>query len=286
VATVRWLVRGMVSPHIAGWQQQPLQLDVDLEHGGRWTSLRTADREWLWSRPDPRRNGVRTGDAFVDAGGLEECFPTVRGTPDHGWAWTMPWSGADHDAHVAADGVRLRRRLDLDGGAVTARYDVVGPPGQPFVHAAHALLDLGVDAYLDSPARRVRVFDDPRPLGAETSWPGTPVDTDWPDPWGLPLHRFGPDDGTAVGFLLETGEVTVVDGEHALTWQSEGLPSHAIAVWRNLGGFPKGDGYRSIGVEPIVGAGFDWCEPGHAAKIPAGGTVSWTVRCTARRRQP
>ena len=64
------------------------------------------------------------------------------------------------------------------------------------------------------------------------------------------------------------------------------MPSHAIAVWRNLGGFPKSDGYRSIGVEPIVGDGFDWCEFGHVAKIPASGTVGWTVRCTARRRQP
>jgi hypothetical protein len=276
----------MVSPPIDGWQQQPLQLDVDLEHGGRWTSLRTADREWLWSRPDPRRHGVRTGDAFVDAGGLEECFPTVRGTPDHGWAWSVPWSGADDDAHVAADGVRLRRRLDVTGGAVTARYSVDGPPGQPFVHAAHALLDLGVDAHIDSAARRVRVFDDPRPLGADASWSGEPVDTDWPNPWGLPLHRFGAVDGTAVALLLDCTTVSVVDGDHALTWQSEGPLPLAMAVWRNLGGFPKSDGYRSIGIEPLAGHGFDRSEPRQAAAIPASGTVGWTVRCTARRRRP
>jgi len=289
----------VVSPALRGWQQQPLRVDVDLEHGGRWTSLRTADREWLWSRPDPRRDGVRPGDDFVDAGGVEECFPTVRGTPDHGWAWALPWDGVDHDAHVAVDGLRLRRRLDLDGGAVTARYDVDGPPGQPFVHAAHALLDLRVDACIDSPAQRVRVFDDPSPVGADVSWSGTAVETDWPDPWGVPLQEFGPDDGTAVGFALDCDEVSVVDGADALTWRIEGqwiegqrvegqrvdgsLPC-AVAVWRNLGGFPADVGYRSIGIEPLVGRGFDRSEPGHAAAVPASGTVGWTVRCTAWRR--
>src|SRR5581483_10582739 len=51
---------------------------TDLEHGGRWTSLRLGGREWLWQRADPARAGVAPGDAFVDAGGLEECVPTVR----------------------------------------------------------------------------------------------------------------------------------------------------------------------------------------------------------------
>jgi hypothetical protein len=280
----------MVSPRQRGWQQQSLQLDVDLEHGGRWKSLRTAQREWLWSRPEPRRHGVRPGDAFVDAGGLEECFPTVRGTPDHGWAWSTPWQGEDHDALVTVDGVRLRRRLDLDGGAVTSHYSVAGPPGERFVHAAHALVDLGVDAYIDTPARRVRVVDDPRPLGADVAWSGTPQEADWPNPWGLPLQRFGPDDGTAIGFVLQCDEVSVIDGNDALTWQSVSQRSEvplprAMAVWRNLGGFPTDGGYRSIGIEPLVGVGFDRRQPGDAAVIPADGTADWTVRCTAWRRK-
>ena len=45
----------------------------------------------LAPRRSPRRARVAPGDAFVDAGGLEECLPTVRGAPDHGDAWSRPW---------------------------------------------------------------------------------------------------------------------------------------------------------------------------------------------------
>ncbi|RDI27711.1 hypothetical protein DFR72_106195 [Lentzea flaviverrucosa] len=52
-------------------QVVPLYAEVDHSLGGRWTSLRTAGREWLWHRADPARAGVTPGSPFVDAGGLE-----------------------------------------------------------------------------------------------------------------------------------------------------------------------------------------------------------------------
>jgi len=267
----------MVRPSGRGWARRPLQVDTDLAHGGRWTSLRTADREWLWSGPDPRRATVRPDDPFVDAGGLEECFPTVRGEPDHGWAWSAPW-----DSGVSADGIWLGRELSIEDGGVTARYRVDGPPGYRFVYAAHALLELGPDAQIEAPARHALVTDDPRPLGADVSWTGAPISVPWPRPWGLPLHELGPVDGTALGVILDCTEVCVVDGGEALTWEISGdaLPL-TVALWRNLGGFPADGPYRSIGVEPMVGTGFDRAEPGRAATIPPAGTASWTVRCAA-----
>lgn len=292
----------MVRPAGHGWTREPLLVDTDLAHGGRWTSLRTADREWLWSRPDPQRALVRPGDPFVDVGGLEECFPTVRGEPDHGWAWATPWDASG----VSADGVRLGRELSAEDGVVTARYRIDGPPGYEFVHAAHALLELGTAAYLEAPARRVLVTDDPRPLGADVSWTGESITVPWPRPWGLPLHELGPVDGTAVALILDCDQVCVIDGDEALTWEisqardatrrlNAGRASHggagapdtlplAVAVWRNLGGFPADGAYRSIGVEPLVGTGLDRAEPGRAATIPPAGTASWTVRCVAWRR--
>jgi hypothetical protein len=64
---------------------EPARVRVDLRRGGRWTSLRVAGREWLWRRrDDPLRDRAAPGDPFADAGGIEECVPTVRGTPDHG----------------------------------------------------------------------------------------------------------------------------------------------------------------------------------------------------------
>jgi hypothetical protein len=62
----------------------PALVSVDLDHGGRWTSLHVGGREWLWSRDEPLRAHVAPGDPFADAGGIEECVPTVRGRPDGG----------------------------------------------------------------------------------------------------------------------------------------------------------------------------------------------------------
>ncbi|MER7186116.1 hypothetical protein ABT404_42785, partial [Streptomyces hyaluromycini] len=61
----------------------PLEAVTDLAHGGRWTSLRHGGREWLWRRDSPERHGVTPGDAFVDAGGLEEWGAT-RARPGAG----------------------------------------------------------------------------------------------------------------------------------------------------------------------------------------------------------
>ena len=78
-----------------GWVAVPLTLVTDEQHGGRWTSLRAGSREWLWANPDPAvvrsRGTVEPSDPFVDAGGVEECVPTVRGVPDHGDAWSRVW---------------------------------------------------------------------------------------------------------------------------------------------------------------------------------------------------
>ncbi|GAB4052684.1 hypothetical protein [Catellatospora paridis] len=68
-----------------------LRAVLDPAHGGRWTSLSGGGREWLWHRPGTSRDTVAPGDDFVDAGGLEECLPTVRGLPDHGDLWSRPW---------------------------------------------------------------------------------------------------------------------------------------------------------------------------------------------------
>jgi len=277
----------MVRPSGSGWEPVPLLVETDLAHGGRWTSLRTTDREWLWSRPDPRRDSVRPGDEFVDVGGLEECFPTVRGEPDHGWAWAMPWDSSG----VSAGGVRFGRELSIEDGVVTARYRIDGPPGYEFVHAAHALLELSTAAFIEAPATRVLVTDDPRPLGADVNWTGEAITVPWPRPWGLPLHELGSVDGTAVALILDCAEVCVVDGDEALSWEimvepgseADALPL-SVAVWRNLGGFPADGPYRSIGIEPLVGTDLDRAEPGRAATIPPAGTASWTVRCTAWRR--
>jgi hypothetical protein len=53
-------------------------------------------------------------------------------------------------------------------------------------------------------------------------------------------------------------------------------------LWRNLGGFPAEEPYRSLGVEPMLGRVFDLAEarPGDAA-VPAAGVLSWRLTISA-----
>ncbi|MET9730107.1 hypothetical protein ABZZ79_05345 [Streptomyces sp. NPDC006458] len=269
-----------------------LSAETDLDHGGRWTSLRGGGREWLWHRPDPDRASVGPGDAFVDAGGLEECLPTVRGIPDHGDAWSRPWRReGDTDALHHTDFTLRRRLRPGPAGALCAAYHLSAEPGYRLVWAAHALLDLTEDARLVAPETTpTRLFPESLPL-IDTPWPVTArhVTGPWPAPFGVRLDRLGPDDGTAVGAIL-TGcrHITVIDGSDrlSLSLRTDADVPVSVALWRNLRGFPRtGTPYRSIGVEPMLGAVFDLSEagPGDAAIVPSSGELRWELWITADR---
>lgn len=269
----------------------PIAIRTDPAHGGRWTSLRAGEREWLWHRPDPARATARPGDAFVDAGGLEECIPTVRGTPDHGDAWSRPWQrDGDTDTLHCPDFVLSRRidRIDSGPPVLRIRYELHADPGHRFLWAAHALLDVTPHARLAAPdATPTRLFPEAAEL-LDRPWPdGAPhVTGPWPAPHGLRLDRLGPDDGTAVGAILtDCASATVTDGPDTLTFSlhaDAGVPV-SVALWRNLRGFPASAPYRSIGVEPMLGSVFDLAEagPGDTAQVPPGGVLRWHLDITA-----
>ncbi|ONI72076.1 hypothetical protein BWI15_18520 [Kribbella sp. ALI-6-A] len=260
---------------------------VDLRDGGRWTSLHLGGAEWLWAGPG-LVSGPRTGRAvFTDAGGLDECFPTVRGTPDHGGLWNQVWTDDGEWDAVRWDDVVLRRRMNggtrpdaaplavprADTGAVWADYELTAPPGYQFVWAAHALLDCAVGASVDVPDKTAcRLYPDEGP------W----VEGDW----SSTLSTYGPSDGTAVGaVLVDCPSATVRDRGMALTFELS-CPGQPVstAVWRNLEGFPAGAPYRSLGVEPMLGRVFDLAEagPGDAAVVPDGGRLTWRLVVSAR----
>jgi hypothetical protein len=259
------------------------EVAVDLEDGGRWTSLQLAGREWLWSGPG-LVSGPRTGiTSYVDVGGLEECFPTVRGWPDHGGLWNQAWSTLDEDEDwdVAQyeEAVLLRRFTggdvpdDAEPGTVWADYRLVAPAGYRFIWAAHALLDCAVGATLTAPADTVcRLYPDPAPA-LIAAWPSG-------------LDTYAADDGSAVGaVLLDCPVVSVRDRglELSFALSCPGQPV-STAVWRNLGGFPADAPYRSLGVEPMLGRVFELAEagPGDAAVVPASGELTWRLVITAR----
>jgi hypothetical protein len=240
----------------------------DATLGGRWTSLSAAGREWLWHRPDLARAGVRQGSSFVDAGGVEECIPTIRGIPDHGDAWSRPWKAVSCGTAVAeTQEFRLSRAFTMDAGALVAAYRLEAAPGWHFLWAAHALLDVSQSAVLEAPN------------GTKAKL-ATPPLVEWP----TPLARLGPDDGSATGaILIDCPRVTVADAER-LTFHLD-APGQPVstALWRNLRGWPAADPYRSIGVEPMLGRVWDLAEagPGDAAVVPASGVCEWRLTVTA-----
>jgi hypothetical protein len=263
------------------------QVSVDLDHGGRWTSLHMGGREWLWNRDEPRRAHVAPGDPFADAGGIEECVPTVRGRPDHGDAWSRAWRDAGGGSAEASCGdFTLRRRIVTEGGLVSARYRLSADPGYRFVWAAHALLNVSARATLRVPGDpAVRLYpeaavflDRPWPTGAHF------FTVRWPGPGRLRLDKLGPDDGTAVGAIVQGCAAAIVcDGGPRLRLSlnaGAALPT-SVALWRNLGGFPEGRPYRSIGVEPMLGSVFDLAEArraGDAVTVPRAGYVEWELK--------
>lgn len=255
----------------AGGGDEQVAVSVDLHHGGRWTSLRHGPVEWLWRRDAPDRSLAAPGSAFVDAGGLEECFPTIRGIPDHGDVWCRPWTGDDRRASVETAAFSLTRNISVAGATVTVDYTLMAPPRYPFVWAGHLLLDVSERARLEGPGGApVRVFK------AGETW----VRRVWPEAGGLRLDRLGPDDGTAVSAVAETPAMGVRDDARRLDLAVEapGQPT-AVGIWRNLRGWPRPRPYRSIGVEPMLGLVWDRAagRPGDTAVTGADGRAEWRM---------
>ncbi|HEY9337030.1 MAG TPA: hypothetical protein VIQ79_21510 [Kribbella sp.] len=254
---------------------------VDAQDGGRWTSLHLAGREWLWAGPG-LITGSRAGLAtFIDAGGLDECFPTVRGEPDHGGLWNQPWDGS-----VVYDGAILTRTITSGSDTVAVDYHLEAAPGYRFIWAAHALLDCAEGAVISAvPGTECRLYPESAAL-LPWAWPADApwVTAVWPTP--LDLDTYGATDGTAVGaVLVDCPTVSVQDrgAELSLTLSCPGQPV-STALWRNQGGFPDDAPYRSLGVEPMLGRVFDLATagPDDAAVVPASGELTWRLTVSAR----
>jgi hypothetical protein len=260
-----------------GQPDQPMMsVRVDADHGGRWPSLLGRNgREWLWRREAPKRDSVRPGDAFVDAGGMEECLPTIAGVPDHGDVWSRPWARDGDGLSVEVDGRRLHRVTTVGPAGVRSSYELTAQPGWWFIWAAHTLIDVSPGARVLAPAGR--------PIWVNSD-EGT-ADRHWPSHGETDLSVLGEDDGTALMIIIpELPEITVVDGSDSITFrlQVTGQP-FAIAIWRNLCGWPAGAPYRSIGIEPMLGYSptLALARTGESAVVPADGRVEWSLTIDA-----
>lgn len=126
---------------------------------------------------------------------------------------------------------RLARRIRTDADTLVADYRLTATPGYRFLWAAHALLDVSPHATLTIPdGTATRLYPDDGSRWTAGAWPL--VDD-------VPLDRLGPDDGTAVGAVVTTAQVSVHDGRDTLHLSVES-PDHpvSVALWRNLAGLP------------------------------------------------
>jgi hypothetical protein len=218
--------------------------------------------------------------SYVDVGGLDECLPTVRGVPDHGVLWCREWSDDGDSTDVAhTEDFVLERRLSCGRYGVRADYRLEAEPGYRFVWAAHALLDCAVGARVMVPdSTRCRVY-------ADATGPWQP--SGWSE---AGLTDYGADDGSATGAVLLECPVSEVD-DRGLTLRLElSCPEQPVstALWRNLGGFPATEPYRSLGVEPMLGRVFELADagPGDAAVVPTDGSLAWRLNLSARATPP
>jgi hypothetical protein len=249
-----------------------MTVEVDAAHGARLPSLRGRNgREWLWRRDAPARADVAPGDEFVDAGGLEECLPTIAGDPDHGDVWSRPWRPAGDGLAVNTDTFGLHRTIRVTDEGVRATYRLDAKPGWWFIWAAHTLINVSTEAYIEAPhGLPIWVNDDD----------GT-TDRHWPSHGDTDLSRLGEPDGTALMIIIpELPSITVVDGDDRLTFslQLSGQP-FGVAIWRNLGGWPSDSPYRSIGIEPMLGYSptLALARTGESAVVPSSGGVEWSL---------
>lgn len=188
--------------------------------GGKVRDVNLAGRQWLWHNPDVPfampRDGARYSE-LEDAGGFDECFPTVapcrlprwvkgarwRKLPDHGELWAQPPEFAivtdqeGHSATCAWSGTalpyRFTRRITVrPEGWVAFAYSATntGANRMPFLWSSHPRFPLTPRTRLvlpDGARARLLVQDgvDFGKAGSVHTWPrfrarGKPVDLSRP----------------------------------------------------------------------------------------------------------
>lgn len=111
-----------------------LSARIELQRGGRIASLRSSSgHEWLWHRLEAsHRDGIGPSGSFVDIGGVDECIPTISGTPDHGAVWSRAWEGSDENAIVTTEEFELPRQIAF-GNALVLGHRLLAEPGYEFI---------------------------------------------------------------------------------------------------------------------------------------------------------
>ena len=227
--------------------------------GAKIASLVDGDgREWL-AQPAPiLPRPASPGVAFVDADmcGWDECVPTVDADtvgdvalPDHGEAWTAPWSPRE-DGAWGFDGralpYRFSRAVEGTGTGLRLTYEVVGTGEEagPLLWAAHPQFAAGPGSRIVLPPE-VHQVAGVYGVPARAAWTPDLASVD-----ALP-------DGAALKFWVDRENpaswagLAAADGSMLrLSWDLSLVPY--LALWVDAAMFSR---ERVVALEPSTGSG-------------------------------
>lgn len=298
-------------------ESEALRVRIWPRKGGKITSIVVRghgsladhpDRELLHPPIHPYNTATDTsGFELSDAGGWDECFPSVaacslngRNIADHGEIWRKPWDTIEKNeavlAHVNASTASLRfsRWISVDGPTMHLRYSVAntGTLGADFLWSAHPLFRVEAGDRIVLPASVDKVFVEYSSIDSLVNAHGT---CSWPTAHlahgaHLDLSTVGPEDGATAHKLfagpLDVGWCGIYRTQLQLGIVMGFNPAQTpfAGLWICQGAWPSGsDGPKqyTVALEPTTAP----CDAldramklGHAHHLLPQGEFSWPVQ--------
>ncbi|MCA1709188.1 MAG: hypothetical protein LC808_40270 [Actinobacteria bacterium] len=297
---------------VYGLRSPSTEIRVAVDLGANIISLKNLEtgREWMWRPPgsfELFRNEL--GDPFERSTlvGADECLPTIapciwkgRNLPDHGEAWSVPWTV---DRHAWGQG-RIKttvatpvspfvfeRTLRLEENEVRLDYGLrnVSSEREPFLWAFHPLFEIVEGDRIELPADvcsvRVESVDGLRDMPHGSIRP-------WPEPIpGVELGRmhFGSHSPACAKLFVESpseGRAAIVNPRtrESLILEFDVRQNPALGIWLTRGGW---FGYEHVALEPTNLASDSLAEAVPRATstliLPPRGERTWTIRLRLQR---
>ena len=275
--------------------------------GGKIASLydRTRKREWLHTNPHVAYRLPDYGANYVadfDAGGWDDCFPTVSPglfptepwthvqLPDHGEVWALPWQAELEETQVTLTVLgrqlpyRLAKTITVQGSRLRCDYRLenLAPQPLPFLWSSHPTFAVTPGMHLQIPAAIAWVN------GGVGAFPAGAGDTiPWPHLGDWDGSVLPPRDAQVAAKLFFTalthGAVTLADpadgSRCTLRFDLAQVPH--VGVWMNFSawaGMAGVEPYYNLAIEPCIGAAdalLDAYAQGTAGLVQGHGERRW-----------
>ena len=295
----------MQESEITVLESPELRIGVASAFGARVVELRNLRTGRDWMAPGNRGCDAAEGAVYggAQAGGWDECFPTVsandevdpawnRRLRDHGDLWGRPWQvhrdGNRIEATFSGGNFSFSRTITLVGSAVDVAYSVEnrGDRALPYLWSQHGVLAVGPRdrlhiAGLDAPLSVTFCEHQGLPLKVgQATWPHAPgvlgdLRTLRTSEARLAVKMYG-----AVSGRFEAA-VGRPDDYLCFEWSQRDAPF--VGLWLNFGGWPSEAPVYHIAIEP-TSAPADHLAGARALSrerlLEPGALHAWTVRLT------